>query len=468
MNARLDTEFREFMRARWPAMVRLAYGLTGDQGHAEDVAQAAFARVYASWPRVRRSGDPDAYVRQIVIRENRDRFRKRRMTGRLTDSLPDTALIDVPWTDVTRERSALVAAFEAISPHPAPVDDTVRSGRAVKRRRAALAIGVVAVAAAAAWGVPSLVHRAAGPAPAPRARPAAVTVQAPGRGAQPGEIATGMINGQRWWIVAALPGTDGDPKAGRGYQDIIIAGPAVEPIERFPTMPVLSAAHSLGPVSFAASISGGVQVLVGAVRADVSRLTVRLDDGSVLTLHPVTVYGTRAVAFAIPVDTAIADVVAYSRHGEIGFTVPFNQPGGLAWFVAWLRPGQHQVPRASGRIASGTGWSATAYLGPWGICIPVVDPQPADMACVPSVTGPVVVLDLDRGGTPQIEGGIAAASVARVVVTQPDGSTAEVRLVTVGSQQFFAFAVHRGAGPLRWVAYDSAGQVVAAGGHDPG
>jgi hypothetical protein len=44
MSAKLDGEFRDFMHARWPAMVRLAYGLTGDQGHAEDVAQAAFAR----------------------------------------------------------------------------------------------------------------------------------------------------------------------------------------------------------------------------------------------------------------------------------------------------------------------------------------------------------------------------------------------------------------------------------------
>ena len=44
MSARQDAEFREFMHARWPAMLRLAYGVTGDQGHAEDVAQAAFAR----------------------------------------------------------------------------------------------------------------------------------------------------------------------------------------------------------------------------------------------------------------------------------------------------------------------------------------------------------------------------------------------------------------------------------------
>ena len=115
MNAKLDGEFREFMHARWPAMVRLAYGLTGDQGHAEDVAQAAFARAYASWPRVKRSGDPDAYVRQIVINENRNRFRKHRVAEQLTDSV----LIDVPWTDATHEsdeRSALIAALQRLGP----------------------------------------------------------------------------------------------------------------------------------------------------------------------------------------------------------------------------------------------------------------------------------------------------------------------------------------------------------------
>jgi len=119
MSAKLDGEFREFMHARWPAMVRLAYGLTGDQGHAEDVAQAAFARAYASWARVRRSGDPDAYVRQIVINENRNRFRKRRVTERLTDSPPESVFIDVPWTDAIREydeRSALMAALQRLGP----------------------------------------------------------------------------------------------------------------------------------------------------------------------------------------------------------------------------------------------------------------------------------------------------------------------------------------------------------------
>jgi RNA polymerase sigma-70 factor (sigma-E family) len=119
MDAKLDGEFREFMRARWPVMVRLAYGLTGDQGHAEDVAQAAFTRAYVSWPRVVRSGDPDAYVRQIVINQNRNRFRKHRVAERLTGSPPEFGCADVVATDTTRgyeERSALVAALQRLGP----------------------------------------------------------------------------------------------------------------------------------------------------------------------------------------------------------------------------------------------------------------------------------------------------------------------------------------------------------------
>jgi RNA polymerase sigma-70 factor (sigma-E family) len=114
VNAQQDGEFREFMRARWPVMVRLAYGLTGDQGHAEDVAQAAFARAYASWPRVKRAGDPDAYVRQIVINQNRNRFRRHRVTERLTDSPPEPAAADA--VRECDERSALVAALQRLGP----------------------------------------------------------------------------------------------------------------------------------------------------------------------------------------------------------------------------------------------------------------------------------------------------------------------------------------------------------------
>ena len=91
MSVESDEEFRDFMRGRWSAVVRMAYTLTGDQGHAEDIAQAAFARAYASWGRVRQADNPEAYVRTIVIHENSKRFRRRRVREDLRAAVPDQA-----------------------------------------------------------------------------------------------------------------------------------------------------------------------------------------------------------------------------------------------------------------------------------------------------------------------------------------------------------------------------------------
>jgi RNA polymerase sigma-70 factor (sigma-E family) len=114
VSAESDEQFREFMRGRWPAMVRLAYGLTGDQGHAEDVAQGAFARAYASWERVMRTGDPDAYVRRIVINENNSRFRKRRVAERLVDAVPEPPVQS--HADPLSDSEALLKALRRLGP----------------------------------------------------------------------------------------------------------------------------------------------------------------------------------------------------------------------------------------------------------------------------------------------------------------------------------------------------------------
>jgi RNA polymerase sigma-70 factor (sigma-E family) len=120
-----DEEFADFMRGRWPAMVRLAYALTGDAGHAEDVAQAAFARAYAAWGRVRQAGDPDAYVRRIVINENRKRFRKHRVPedlhGDLAGPLADHSGwqqpgVSQPGQQGPEERQALLDALRRLGP----------------------------------------------------------------------------------------------------------------------------------------------------------------------------------------------------------------------------------------------------------------------------------------------------------------------------------------------------------------
>lgn len=117
MSAESDEEFDEFMRGRWAAMVRLGYGLTADLGHAEDIAQAAFARAYAHWGRVARAGDPDAYVRQIVINEHRNRFRKRRVAEDLVGTVPQRPGPGVPDTaDTLSDSEALLSALRGLGP----------------------------------------------------------------------------------------------------------------------------------------------------------------------------------------------------------------------------------------------------------------------------------------------------------------------------------------------------------------
>ena len=117
MSAESDEEFREFMRGRWPAMVRLAYGLTGDLGHAEDVAQAAFARAYASWSRVARTGNPEAYVRRIVINENNSRFRRRRVAESLVDAVPEpSGPRSADTADALGDSAALLKALRKLGP----------------------------------------------------------------------------------------------------------------------------------------------------------------------------------------------------------------------------------------------------------------------------------------------------------------------------------------------------------------
>lgn len=43
-----EADFTEFVRTRSTALLRTAYLLTGDRGHAEDLLQTVLTKVYAS------------------------------------------------------------------------------------------------------------------------------------------------------------------------------------------------------------------------------------------------------------------------------------------------------------------------------------------------------------------------------------------------------------------------------------
>src|SRR3954453_5053875 len=72
--------FDDWVALRGPALLRLAYTLTGNRSDAEDVVQEALARALPRWGRIGRVDNVDAYVRRMVVNAHTSwwrRFRRR-------------------------------------------------------------------------------------------------------------------------------------------------------------------------------------------------------------------------------------------------------------------------------------------------------------------------------------------------------------------------------------------------------
>ncbi|HZG02282.1 MAG TPA: SigE family RNA polymerase sigma factor [Streptomyces sp.] len=112
MKTSSEAEFREYVASRWPRMLRTAYLLTGHHHDAEDLVQAALARAYTRWERVRRTDDPDAYVWRIMINANVDRLRGLRVREWLTTRFPESRESQVAdRADQVVDRSLLLDAL---------------------------------------------------------------------------------------------------------------------------------------------------------------------------------------------------------------------------------------------------------------------------------------------------------------------------------------------------------------------
>ena len=104
--------FTRWARGRQLALLRTAVLLTGDHHRAEDLVQEALTKVAARWPRLR-DQNPEAYARQVLVRDNISWWRKHRRE--LVDADPD------PGADVGAEgradrRMALDQALAALTP----------------------------------------------------------------------------------------------------------------------------------------------------------------------------------------------------------------------------------------------------------------------------------------------------------------------------------------------------------------
>lgn len=97
-----------------PALSRTAYLLTGDHQLAEDLLQSALASTYRHSRRVR-DGNPVAYVRQAMHREQISWWRRRRPAEHLSGEPVDRRGVEDVAADVVN-RVTLVRALAQLPP----------------------------------------------------------------------------------------------------------------------------------------------------------------------------------------------------------------------------------------------------------------------------------------------------------------------------------------------------------------
>ena len=103
-------DFEAFVAARYAALLRTAYLLTGDHHDAEDLLQQSLVKAVGAWKRI--EGDPEPYVRTILVRQNVSRWRGRRWRELTTDAPPETHVVD----EGAEDRLALHRALGVLAP----------------------------------------------------------------------------------------------------------------------------------------------------------------------------------------------------------------------------------------------------------------------------------------------------------------------------------------------------------------
>lgn len=106
-------DFQEFVRGSQARLIKFAVCLTGDVGHAEDLVQNAYARAFASWPKLR-TGRPEAYVRRCIVNGRTDWWRRGTWKEEPLDpSIEESDLADAPAQ--AAERDAVLRALDELT-----------------------------------------------------------------------------------------------------------------------------------------------------------------------------------------------------------------------------------------------------------------------------------------------------------------------------------------------------------------
>lgn len=110
-----DEDYTAFVALSYRSLVRTAYLLVGDRGHAEDLVQTALVKTYTAWPRLREPERAEAFARTTLVRATL-RWRARRWHRELPSAhLPEAAgPDDAGLIDVRRALATLPSGQRAV------------------------------------------------------------------------------------------------------------------------------------------------------------------------------------------------------------------------------------------------------------------------------------------------------------------------------------------------------------------
>ncbi|MCW2940226.1 MAG: polymerase, sigma-24 subunit, subfamily [Actinomycetia bacterium] len=74
----VEAGFTAFVAENGPRLLRFTAAVTGDRDQAEDVLQVALEKAYGSWERITRRGEPESYVKKMIVNAARDVWRRRK------------------------------------------------------------------------------------------------------------------------------------------------------------------------------------------------------------------------------------------------------------------------------------------------------------------------------------------------------------------------------------------------------
>lgn len=107
--------FRGFVVARWGALLRTAYLMTGDHGRAEDLVQTTLERMHRHWHKIQRRDAPEVYARRVMVNEVIAAGRRRRLRELPLAHAPEPPARERPL-DQMLERDAVWRVLATLPP----------------------------------------------------------------------------------------------------------------------------------------------------------------------------------------------------------------------------------------------------------------------------------------------------------------------------------------------------------------